>query len=72
MGNVISSWKGYVTKKYGIKWQSGFFDHRLRDSEQRTQKLEYIRMNPVREGLCEKPEDWPFVISFDPRTGAEA
>ena len=41
-------------------WQEGFFDHLLRSSESYAQKWEYVRMNPVRAGLCRKPEDWPY------------
>jgi REP-associated tyrosine transposase len=40
-------------------WQEGFFDHLLRSSESYAEKWEYVRMNPVRAGLCRQPEDWP-------------
>jgi REP element-mobilizing transposase RayT len=41
-------------------WQEGFFDHLLRSSESYAEKWEYVRMNPVRAGLCRKPDDWPY------------
>jgi putative transposase len=41
-------------------WQEGFFDHLLRSYESYSQKWEYVRMNPVRAGLCEVPEAWPY------------
>lgn len=41
-------------------WQEGFFDHLLRTAESYSEKWEYVRMNPVRAGLCEEPEDWRF------------
>ena len=41
-------------------WQEGFFDHVLRNSESYSEKWEYVRMNPVRARLCERPEDWPY------------
>jgi putative transposase len=41
-------------------WQEGFFDHVLRSSESYAQKWEYVRMNPVRAGLCAATEDWPY------------
>jgi len=41
-------------------WQEGFFDHVLRSDESYSQKWEYVCMNPVRVGLCERPEDWSF------------
>ena len=58
---AVRMWKGYQTKKFGIEWQAGFFDHRLRSPESEQEKTEYIRMNPVRAGLVAKPEDWPYV-----------
>jgi REP element-mobilizing transposase RayT len=41
-------------------WQEGFFDHVLRSGESYAQKWEYVRMNPVRAGLCTSPEKWPY------------
>ena len=41
-------------------WQEGFFDHVLRSAESYAEKWEYVRMNPVRAGLCGKSEDWPY------------
>ena len=41
-------------------WQEGFFDHLLRSDESYAAKWNYVRMNPVRAGLCETPEDWPY------------
>jgi REP element-mobilizing transposase RayT len=51
-------------------WQEGFFDHVLRSAESYAEKWEYVRMNPVRAGLCDEPERWPYqgeivCISFD-------
>jgi putative transposase len=41
-------------------WQEGFFDHVLRNADSYSQKWDYVRMNPVRAGLCRQPEDWPY------------
>ena len=41
-------------------WQEGFFDHVLRSSESYSEKWEYVRMNPVRAGLCARPEQWAY------------
>ena len=41
-------------------WQKGFFDHLLRSGESYSQKWDYVRVNPVRAGLVESAEDWPF------------
>jgi REP element-mobilizing transposase RayT len=42
----------------GPVWQEESFDHVLRREESFGEKLEYIRMNPVRRGLVERPEDY--------------
>jgi REP element-mobilizing transposase RayT len=44
----------------GNIWQRGFFDHLLRNSESYAQKWNYVRDNPVRAGLANKADDWPF------------
>lgn len=41
-------------------WQKGFSDHRVRDgSDYRVHGI-YIRQNPVRRGLCERAEQYPY------------
>lgn len=41
-------------------WQRGFFDHLIRSGESYSKKWEYVRANPVRAGLVETADDWPF------------
>jgi len=41
-------------------WQRGFFDHFLRNEESYGQKWNYVRENPVRAGLIQRFEDWPY------------
>ncbi len=41
-------------------WQKGFFDHLIRHSESYSEKWEYVRQNPVRAGLVNDPDDWPW------------
>jgi REP element-mobilizing transposase RayT len=42
----------------GPVWQEESFDHVLRSQESLTEKLEYIRHNPVRRSLVKNPEDY--------------
>ena len=62
----VGSLKGFLASRKrgqavpGTAWQQGFFDHALRGSESYSEKWAYVRMNPVRAGLVEKPEDWPY------------
>ncbi|MBI5684427.1 MAG: transposase [Verrucomicrobia bacterium] len=58
---TIKAWKSYQKRFHGIEWQEGFFDHRLRDRFSLEEKLAYVLQNPVRKGLCARPEDWPYV-----------
>jgi len=39
-------------------WQVGFHDWTIRDLDDWNAKAIYIRMNPVKARLCERPEDW--------------
>ena len=63
MDDLFRAWKRYTSRTLGIVWQDGFFDHRLRNDDQVTEKFRYIERNPVVKGLCEKVEDWPHQIS---------
>jgi REP-associated tyrosine transposase len=55
----------HLAKQRGIctLWQRSFFDHCLRSSEREAETIEYIRVNPVRGGLVEHPDDWPWTGS---------
>jgi REP element-mobilizing transposase RayT len=39
-------------------WQKRYYDLNIRNYPQFVEKLRYIHRNPVRAGLCERPEDW--------------
>ena len=41
-------------------WQPGFFDHLIRSPQSASEKWEYVRQNPVRAGLVERPDEWPY------------
>jgi putative transposase len=49
-----------------FRWQAEFFDHVLRSHESYAQKWDYVRANPVRAGLVEHPEEWPFQGQVSP------
>ncbi len=50
-----------LMNRSGPVWQEESFDHVLRSTESRAEKLEYIRQNPVRRGLVARPEDYPWL-----------
>ena len=41
-------------------WQVRYYDFNVWSEKKRVEKLRYIHRNPVRRGLVEKPEDWPW------------
>ena len=48
-------------------WQISFFDHILRTAEDLSKTAEYILLNPVRAGLVQRAEDYPYSASFPAR-----
>jgi REP element-mobilizing transposase RayT len=52
--NQLLGWTGRL-------WQREFFDHQLRSDESLAEKCEYIRQNPVRRGLVDDPDDYPWL-----------
>lgn len=48
-----------VVKVHQPFWQEDYLDHFVRSASAYEDKWEYVRQNPVRKGLCVRPEDWP-------------
>lgn len=46
-------------------WQQSFYDHVIKDDRDLINHVEYIRHNPVKAGLVEKPEEYPFLFIDD-------
>jgi len=62
MKTVMKNWKRFVARHHGVDWQRDFIDHRLRDHHELSEKADYILMNPVRKGLCDRAEDWNWIF----------
>ena len=56
--------------KKGLVWQESFTNHRIRDGEDFASHTEYIRMNPIRAGLVERPELYPYSSAYVKRKAA--
>ncbi|MBI2814884.1 MAG: transposase [Opitutae bacterium] len=41
-------------------WQRDYFDRFLRSADNYREKRDYVTLNPVRQGLCPTPLDWPW------------
>jgi len=70
LGVWVKAFKAVVSLRR-FKWQSGFFDHVLRSNESYSEKWEYIRMNPVRAGLVQNSDEWPYAQQFNQYNGLE-
>jgi putative transposase len=67
LAEIVGRWKGSsavainrVLGREGPLWQREYYDRYVRDLDHFHECLAYIRNNPVRANLCERPEDWPF------------
>jgi putative transposase len=52
-------------------WQKRYYDFNIRNYQQSVEKLRYIHRNPVKAGLCERPEDWEWSSFRHYATGCE-
>jgi putative transposase len=63
----VGTWKSITSRHLKLwfnlrdaLWQSDYFDRFLRSSDSYTQKWDYVAENPVRNGLCRSPNEWPW------------
>jgi len=66
LSGFVHAWKSSVTLRLrargvsGPVWQSESSDRLLRSGESAQQKWDYIEQNPVRAGLVERPDEYPY------------
>ncbi len=67
LGSILHSIKSYsakqvpkVMKHIGTVWQDEWYDRIIRDEIEFEQTWEYIRQNPVKAGLSDTAEKYPF------------
>ena len=65
LGNIIKLWKAAsaiqinrLNGMTGSLWMADYHDCFIRDPDHFQNARAYVRNNPVKAGLCEKPEDW--------------
>jgi REP element-mobilizing transposase RayT len=49
-----------ILDRRGTFWMEDYFDRWIRDEKHFKNAVRYIEHNPVKAGLCRKPEDWPW------------
>ena len=59
-GRLFSVAAGRVSSCAAKLWQDGCWDTQMRIGAQYEEKWQYIRNNPVRKGLVENADDWPY------------
>jgi REP element-mobilizing transposase RayT len=64
---IAGSWRSFTAKRCnrvigrtGRFWQRDPFDRYIRDQAHFDKTASYIENNPVKAGLCEKSDDWPW------------
>ncbi|HEY4757281.1 MAG TPA: hypothetical protein VIH43_01885 [Chthoniobacterales bacterium] len=67
LGHFSAALKRWMREQLGAswQWQAGCFDRLLRTNESLHDKWLYIRENPVRAGLVQNWEDWPYRYEFN-------
>ena len=56
-----------ASRRHGVAmplWQEEFFDHVLRSGESYEDKWQYVLQNPIRAGLVDRTDDWPYQGEF--------
>ena len=68
MHTVLSQWKGatshtanQILNRSGAFWQRDWFDRVIRSQEAFERVKEYIQQNPVKAGLCQEWQAYPYV-----------
>jgi REP-associated tyrosine transposase len=71
LGNFSAALKRWIREQLDAswKWQAGCFDRLLRTNETLHDKWLYIRENPVRAGLVQNWEDWPYRYELNEEAG---
>src|SRR5512133_2027371 len=60
---------GLSSSDHSHLWQSRYYDRNIRDHEEFREKLRYIHRNPVKRGLCARPESLPWSSFLHYATG---
>jgi REP element-mobilizing transposase RayT len=67
LSDIVHSWKSFTAHKSnkllgrtGKFWMPDYFDRFIRNQQHFASTVEYIRQNPVKAGLVDAPEKWPW------------
>jgi REP element-mobilizing transposase RayT len=67
LGEIVRTWKTYSARQInrfmgrsGSVWAADYHDRYIRDMKHFAAAKDYVRRNPVKAGLCQSPEGWPW------------
>jgi arylsulfatase A len=67
LAELAKSWKSWTARRANALlnqhvafWQREYFDRYIRNGKHFRAVVSYIEQNPVKAGLCARPEDWVF------------
>jgi putative transposase len=67
MSNVVKSWKSFTARqanarlgRTGAFWEPDYFDRYMRNEDHLMRTIDYVENNPVKAGLVDKADDWPW------------
>ena len=67
LGHFMKLWKGRFARSWnmetarsGSMWQERYYESVMRGDEQIERCIQYIDANPVKAGLCTRPEGYPW------------
>ena len=71
LSEIIKKYKSFtaheinkILRRQGQFWQEDYFDRYIRNYEHYEKTVSYIENNPVKAGLCLKPEDWKYGSAY--------
>jgi putative DNA methylase len=74
LARIMHSWKTWTARKAnvllnrkGTFWQEEYFDRYIRNEQHFDATIAYIEHNPVKSGLCQRPEDWRYSSAYRKR-----
>jgi len=70
LSEICGSFKSITNRAFwkyrtGKLWQRQFYDHIIRNEQDFSETVHYVKQNPVRKGLVENWEDWEFTSRID-------
>jgi putative transposase len=63
LARALQSLKQSVSRTLALRagepfWNERYYDFNVYSEKKRVEKLRYMHRNPVKRGLCERPEEW--------------